>query len=275
VTTSQEAEAELASEALWSFEQAGERNAFEKFMAAVMDRWCRYPDMHIYHYAPYEPAAIKRLAGRHATCVDDVDRLLRAGVFVDLYRVIRQGLRASTESYSIKQLEPPYGFTRTVPLRDATLAQQAFEAVLALGTGREDIAELLATIEGYNRDDCLSAFRLRQWLEQRRRELESKTGTALPRPAAKSGEPNEDLAARLQQVAGVMERLLAGLPADESEWTDQQRACWLLAQELEWHRREEKSAWWEYFRLCGLSDDELQEDKNALGGLVYLGEVGK
>src|SRR6266849_803073 len=44
---------------------------------------------------------------------------------------------------------------------------------------------------------------------------------------------------------------------------------------LEWHRREEKSAWWEYFRLCGLSDDELQEDKDALGGLAYVGEVSR
>jgi uncharacterized protein len=51
--------------------------------------------MHIYHYASYEPPAIKHLAGRHGTCVDEVDQLLRAGAFVDLYRVVRQGLRAS------------------------------------------------------------------------------------------------------------------------------------------------------------------------------------
>jgi hypothetical protein len=57
------------------------------------------------------------------------------------------------------------------------------------------------------------------------------------------------------------------------KWTNEQRACWLLAQLLEWHRREDKSMWWEYYRLCSLSDDELIEDKNALGGLVYLGVV--
>ena len=56
---------------------------------------------------------------------------------------------------------------------------------------------------------------------------------------------------------------------------EEQRARWLLAQMLEWHRREEKSAWWEYFRLCELSDDELQEDKTALGGLEYVGEAGR
>ena len=77
-----------------------------------MDRWQNDPAMHIYHYAPYEPTAIKRLAGRHGTCVDEVDELLRAGMFVDLYRVVRQSLRASVESYSIKRLEPLYAFSR-------------------------------------------------------------------------------------------------------------------------------------------------------------------
>lgn len=86
--------------------------------------------MHIFHYAPYEPTAIKRLAGRHGTCVDEVDELLRAGVFVDLYRAVRQGIRASVESYSIKRLEPLYGFARAVPLRDANVALQSFEAAM-------------------------------------------------------------------------------------------------------------------------------------------------
>src|SRR5437870_3486886 len=87
--------------------------------------------MHIYHYAPYEPTAIKRLAGRHGTCVDEIDELLRAGVFVELYRAVKQGLRASVESYSIKRLEGLYGFARATPLREATLALQAFATVIA------------------------------------------------------------------------------------------------------------------------------------------------
>ena len=74
------------------------------------------PGMHVYHYAPYEPAAFKRLMGRHATREAEIDRMLRAGLFVDLYAVVKHSLRASVESYSIKDLEPFYGFTRTVAL---------------------------------------------------------------------------------------------------------------------------------------------------------------
>ncbi len=139
-----------------------------------MERWRKYPDLHIYHYAPYEPTAIKRLVGQHGTCVDEVDQLLRAGVFVDLYRLVKQGIRASVESYSIKSLEPLYGFTRAVSLHDAVLALQAFETALALGDAREAGAELRASLESYNRDDCLSAWQLRKWLEERRSELEAK-----------------------------------------------------------------------------------------------------
>ncbi len=262
-------------QALWALNRTDEKAAFEKLVALVMECWRQHPDMHVYHYAPYEPTAVKHLAGRHGVCAEEVDQLLRAGIFVDLYRVVRQGLRASVESYSIKRLETIYGFTRSVLLRDATTALQSFEAVLALGASDKAAQGLLETIEGYNRDDCFSTLRLREWLEECRRELETKRGAALPRPALGSGEPSPELGERLAEVGAIADRLVADLSPDESTWTDEQRARWLLAQMLEWHRREEKSAWWEYFRLCELSDEELQEDRSALGGLTYLGEAGR
>ena len=73
---------------------------FEAFVDEIMDRWQRFPDLHVYHYAPYEPGAIKRLIGRYATHEDEVDRMLHAGVFVDLYSITKQALRASVERYS-------------------------------------------------------------------------------------------------------------------------------------------------------------------------------
>jgi predicted RecB family nuclease len=275
VTLAMNASDQPTYKTLWSSTRMEEKKSFETFISMVMERWRRYPEMHIYHYAPYEPTAIKRLVGRHGTCVDEVDELLRAAVFVDLYRAVRQGIRASVESYSIKRLEPLYGFTRSVPLQDANFALQSYEAAMALGNDLGEIRDLLKVIEGYNRDDCVSTLRLRDWLEDKRKELGAKCGRELPRLATKSGEPGIDLAVQLDEVADVKARLLAALPEDEIEWRDEDRARWLLAQMLEWHRREEKSAWWEYFRLSDLSDDELQEDRSALGGLVYVEEVGR
>jgi predicted RecB family nuclease len=260
---------------LWALEPTAEKAAFEKFISTVMERWRRYPDMHIYHYASYEETAIKRMAGTHATRIEEVDQLLRAGVLVDLHRVVRQGLRASVESYSIKKLEPLYGYTRDVRLRDATVALQTFDTILALGAGDEDVEEVSKVVEEYNRDDCISTLLLRNWLESLRVELESLTGTELPRPAPQTGEPTEDLSAQLERVYAVFSHLMAGVAEDESQRNDEQRARWLLAQLLEWHRREDKSAWWEHFRLRELTDEELQEDRNALGGLSYVGPVGE
>ena len=275
VTVPEQADAEPNYDSRWSFEPRAEKEAFEQFIEFVMERRKRYPDLHIYHYAQYEQTAIKRLAGRHGTCVDAVDQLLRAGIFVDLYRIVRQALRVSVESYSIKKLEGLYAFARKVSSRDSVVALQAFEAALTLGGSEEGTKDIRETIQAYNRDDCLSALRLRDWLEDRRREIEAINGRVLPRPAAKSGEPSENLAGQLDRVNVVMAKLLSGLPPDRAEWTEEQYGRWLLAQMLEWHRREEKSSWWEYFRLCELSEAELQEDKTALGGLTYLGVVGQ
>jgi predicted RecB family nuclease len=262
-------------ESLWSFEPSAEKKAFEQFIGTVMDRWKRYPDLHIYHYAPYEKSAVKRLAGRHGTCTEEVDQLLRAGIFVDLYRIVRQALRASVEGYSIKQVEALYAFPRSIPPRDSVAALQTFEVVLTLGSGEEATKELLETIEAYNRDDCFSALRLRDWLEDQRRDVESAGGQALPRPETKSGEPTENLAGQLDRAKNIMAELLSALPLDQKQWNDDHYARWLLAQMMEWHRREEKSSWWEYFRLCELSDSELQEENATLGGLTYIGVAGQ
>ena len=94
----------------WASNRQEERAAFERFVDFVTHRLKVYPDLHIYHFAPYEPAAMKRLMGRYATRENEVDNLLRAEIFVDLFSVVRHGIRASVESYSIKKLEPLYSF---------------------------------------------------------------------------------------------------------------------------------------------------------------------
>jgi predicted RecB family nuclease len=92
----------------WALSRPEEKGGFERFIDFVTTRLGTYPDLHIYHFAPYEPAALKRLMGRYATREDELDRMLRAGLFIDLYAVVRHGIRASVESYSIKKLEPLY-----------------------------------------------------------------------------------------------------------------------------------------------------------------------
>ena len=267
-------EGEPAFHAFWAIEQdtvttAGEKRAFEEFIDFANERLEADPALHIYHYAPYEPTAIKRLAGRHGTREAEVDRLLRGEVFVDLYRAVRQGIRASVESYSIKRLESLYGFSREVELRDANTSIVEFETWLELGRG-EAGQHLLDSIKAYNRDDCRSTFHLRDWLETQRAELARELGLSLPRPSAPEPEETED-SDEQKEVNKLAADLCDGLPGSVEEMEDAERGRWLLAQLLNWHRRENKSLWWRYFYLANeLTDKERLQESDALGELTFV-----
>ncbi|MDQ3448548.1 MAG: TM0106 family RecB-like putative nuclease, partial [Chloroflexota bacterium] len=260
-----------AFHAFWGLDRAGEKRAFEQFIDLVMDRLRKDPDLHVYHYAAYEPSAVKRLMGRHATREEEVDRLLRGDVFVDLYSVVRQGVRVSQDSYSIKKLEPLYGLIREVALKDAGSSIVNFERWLD-GGGTDQA--LLEQIREYNRDDCVSTLRLRDWLEERRVQAERDFGVAVPRPEPQDNAPSEDLTRDRAEVEALVERLTADLPPD-GERSVEEQATWLLAQLLDWHRREDKSTWWEFFhRMEEMTEEELIEDRGPIARLTYEGIVG-
>ena len=260
--------------ASWALDPATEKRAFERFIDNVMARWEQHPGFHIYHYGAYETTAVKRLMSRYATREDEVDRFLRGRVFVDLHRVVRQGLRASVESYSLKRLEPFYGFARTVDLTAATRALIQVEVRLESGDAAGVRGLLRDEIEGYNRDDCLSTLRLAAWLEECRRDLQALTGQPVPRPPLRDEERDREQEPAVE-TAALFEALTAGLPVDDAELDDEQRARRLLADLLEFHRREDKSMWWEFFHRCGFTEEEHVESRATLGALTYDGEVGQ
>ena len=258
----------------WACDAPSERAAFEGFIDMVMERRERHPGMHIYHYAPYEPAALKRLMGRYATRAQEVDELLRAGAFVDLYQVTRQAVRAGVESYSIKQLERFFGYERRVDLPDVSLPKRRLEVLLQTGQGREAPDPIREIVRGYNEDDCVSTWRLRQWLEQRRAE-QIAAGVAVPRPQPREGEAGEDLKEWQQQLEDLRGRLIEGVPPLPEERDGEEQARWLLAHMLDWHWREEKAAWWEFFRLCDLPEEEMLDEKAAIAGLEWREQLPK
>ena len=213
----------------WALDSASERRVFERFIDDVMARWEQHPGFHIYHYGAYETTAVKRLISRYATREDEVDRLMRGRVFVDLYRVVRQGLRVSVESYSIKQLEPFYGFARAVDLATATRAIIQVEAQLESGYAAGIPDSLRTEIEGYNRDDGLSTLRLAACLEGRRRELQALTGQPVPRPTTRNATGSRNRRSRLRRCS---RRSPPGCRSTTTSWTTSSghggcwRTCW-------------------------------------------------
>jgi uncharacterized protein len=249
------------------FTREAEKRAFESVMDFFTQRLVEYPDMHIYHYGAYEPSHLKALVGRHATREEELDQLLRGRVFVDLYRAVRQGVRVGAESYSIKKLEPLYGYKREIALRDANSSIVEFEQVLEVGDPDGSLKEMIRL---YNRDDCISTEKLRDWLEFRRDEAAREFDFELPRPPGDISPPDEEFTARQAAVRELEERLTASVPEDPALQTEADRATWLMRHLIDWHRREDKSTWWRYFELMGMSEDELVEESEPLGQLEFV-----
>lgn len=258
---------------LWATTDAEERAAFEATVDAILASWAANPAMHVYHYAPYEPAALKRLMGRHATRGSEVDRMLRAGLFVDLHDIARNTIRASVERYSIKDLEPFYRFSRSVPLEEARTALRLVERGLELGGFDQLVTpDVRVVVEGYNLDDCISAMALRNWLEQVRGQIEAE-GVTVARPSPKNEAATAAVSERAARVAALVQALTFDVQPDPARRSDEEQARWLLAQLLDWHGRESKVSWWEYFRLCEASEEELVDEKAALAGLTFVERI--
>ncbi|MFS0852908.1 TM0106 family RecB-like putative nuclease [Microbacterium sp. 179-I 3D4 NHS] len=160
--------------ALWAHTFDEERRAFETFLDFVALRRKTHPGMHIYHYAPYETSHLVAMAARYGVREGEVDRLLREGVFVDLYPLVLRTVRVGSRSYSIKKLEPLYMGddvrTSDVQKGDDSIVQYVAARELAAAGARDEADAVLADLADYNRYDCVSTRRLRNWLIEIARE---------------------------------------------------------------------------------------------------------
>src|SRR4051794_4719978 len=241
--------------ALWAHDADQERRMVADLIDRIVDAWRADPGMHVYHYAAYEVSALKRLTGRYGLREAELDQLLRAERFIDLYPVVRQGMRISKESYSIKKVEAFYGREHTGDVADAMSSVVEYEQWLA----DRDPTRLQA-IEDYNKDDVDSTRELHDWLETERAELEAVHGPqprpALPEVAAPAPRSDAEVAelALVERLTGAGNELLGDL--------------------VQWHRREARPGWWEFFSRGDLEDEQLIEDRTAVGGLSGAVEIG-
>jgi len=239
----------------WAHDRENERHAFEQFIDFVSERRGVFPDMHVYHYAAYEPSTLARLMGTYATREGEVDALLRGQVFVDLLQVVRQCLRAGVESYGLKDVEKLF-FERKAEVGSGNEAVIEFERWL----DDRDEARLEA-IAAYNEEDCLATLRLRDWLLERRAQAEGEYGVAIPfLPPPEPYAPAEE---ETTETTKLRDALLE--QAQEGDWRE------LLARLLEYHKREARPAYWWYFARQKMTDEELVDDGEAIGCLEHDG----
>jgi predicted RecB family nuclease len=253
----------------WAHDRASEGRAFEAFMDWVIDRWRRDPTLHIYHYAPYETTALKRLMGRHGTRESELDELLRGKVFVDLYRVVSQGLQVGEPAYSIKNLERFYGRQRAgnvATAQDSVI--QYFQWQQVRDGDRPETSAILASIRDYNREDCDSTYDLACWL----RTLQTEAGIRycsqpLDPPELESiASPNDQRSIDILKLANDLELAEdATLETTETINSNTQR---LLAHLLNFHRRESRPFWWQRYTWLAMDERDLYGEADCWAGLI-------
>jgi len=231
----------------WAHDIDQERRAFCDFIDWAYARWQADPAMHIYHYANYEVVALRRLMGRHGSREAEVDTLLRHEVFVDLYAVVRVG----EPHYSIKNLERLYRPARAGEVTSAVDSIAVYERWLASGEAQDWTASpLLQAIRAYNRDDCESTWQLTCWLRERQQEAGIEFIGSVESIESVESDPKD--------------------PTDSKDPTDPLSR--LLGQMVEFHRREAKPVWWAMFDRHAMTEEELVQDMNCLGGLRRLSQ---
>ena len=237
--------------AFWAHDRDAERAELERLFAYFSRRMTEHPHAHIYHYAPYEITALRRLATRHGHGEGQLDRWLRERRFVDLYAVVRGGVIASEPSYSLKDMEAFYDLERTSEVKTAGGSILAYEQYRE--TGDEDI---LSEIEQYNEVDCISAERLRDWL----------LGIRPEGPWPEGGQAETEKSEQVLAAFADMHRMLSASGLEE-------RRRKLLFDLGVFHWREAKPAAWAVFDASGKESEELQEDLNCLAGLQKIGNA--
>ena len=235
--------------AFWGHGHAAEAQALSELLEFVRARLAAHPAARIYHYAPYEITALRRLTTKYGIGEAFFDRLQRERRFVDLFAVVRGALIGSEANYSIKSMEAFYGRKRDGEVKTAGGSVVAYERWRETGD-----QQILDEIEDYNRVDCISTEGLRDWLVGIR---PAATWPVLGQDAG-TKEAEEDADAQALRAALTT----SGLPNDRQE---------MLFNLGVFHKREAKPAQWAVFDSVGKDEDDLIDDLDALAGLEATG----
>jgi len=245
----------------WAHSRDEEKTAFEGFIDWVYKRWKENPKMHIYHYAAYEVNAVSRLSTRHDTRQDEVDDLLRANVFIDLYKIVRHGLCIGEDSYSIKSIEHLYRPKRSTEV--ATAVDSIVQYAHWMGSGQSTQwkdSTILKGIRDYNEDDCKSTVELTAWL----RKLVTENGISYSTRSI--GSISDD-----SSTKELTPEVIARKEAVDNLRKQGDPLALALADVIDFHRREQKPMWWRMFDRTEATNEELRDDSGCIQGVEAVG----
>jgi predicted RecB family nuclease len=241
---------------IWAHDRPQERVAFDKFMGWLGERLAKYPDLHIYHYADYEVTALKRLTSLHGLHEAMMDQLLREHRFVDLYKVVKEGLVVSEPSYSLKNVEHFFMRAREGDVADAGASIVYYER------WRETKDEsLLKSLEEYNRFDVEATRELLFWLHKVK-PADFQVAVAAPGEDAEVRGASEKVRAHEERLAKATEALRARHAQAKSD--DDRHFLQLSIDLLDFYRRTEKPGWWAWYERSESDAEQLLDDMECI-----------
>jgi uncharacterized protein len=153
------ADDEWEYQTIWAHDEASERAAYDELVARILERRKQYPDMHVFHYSHAETSMLRAIAAIDMDEIEQFEDLIASGVFIDLYKVVRQGLRVGVESYGLKSIEKLAGFERKADVDGGSDAVVLYEKWMKAGD-----QTLLDKIASYNDEDCRATRKVHEWL---------------------------------------------------------------------------------------------------------------
>lgn len=264
--------------AFWAHDREQEKQAFIDFVEFVVAQMNADPAAHIYHYAAYEQTALNRLAARHGVMEKEITQLFEEDRFIDLYKVVRGSLLVSQPSYSIKYLEPVYGFDRTGEVENAAASIDEYEAYrIAVELGDSAAEELLNNIGDYNKTDCISTLKLYEWLASLdgaggkyakfRQAVAAKKAARLEAKSSADGSLNK-AELELERLIRETKNLMAAvehLDLGKDPALDYNAKIWLaITHSMLYYNREEVIHWRDLHIRREATDEALATDRKAL-----------
>ena len=246
----------------WAHDSAQEKHTFKAFIVWAYQQWLDDPTMHIYHYAAYEIVACRKLMGRYGICEHEVDQLLRNGVFVDLFKLVKASVRLGESRYSIKNVEHLYRGKRETDVGtggDSIAVYEQWRNRYQQGFEGDtwQSSEILNNIRDYNIDDCNSTQELVDWLRNQQQEhgiIYLGDTDPVEAPASEEITNTTELRDRLLELAEIQR---------SSDKITAQLTC-NMAGFLSFHQRESKPLFWRLFERFTMDADELFDDLDCL-----------
>ena len=230
----------------WAHNREEEKKSLIKFFEFTKKHFKKYPKSKIYHYAPYEINALERLTSIHKVHGVDFDHYLNLNKFVDLFRVVKQAIYVSQKSYSIKDIEKYYDFKRTGDILKGDISEEFYIQWM-----QNNDQQLLDKIEEYNKQDCISTFRLRKWLL---RIKPKQTKFFVPEKDQLEIRPFEEILLEYQEKF-------------KNSKIKSNNIIQLLSDIIGFFNREQKPQWRQHFDRKDLSNSELIEDRECIANM--------